>query len=119
MEEFKKSLCKCKTQDEYKSCFKKAKPEDIQGLADFLCKVLKKQVPLGTKKKLIVLQNCRALRHLVHPSYSVKSKKRYLQKGRGVGESIGSILKETAKIGVKAGKTVGKTLKTAGINDGC
>ena len=97
--EFIKQLCKRKC--DYKAVMRKAKADDVKAVCELSADVLRKKVPLGKKHIQLVMQNRRVLRHLVHPQYSINSKRRYLaQRGGGLGSLLS-----------KAAKYVGRTLK--------
>src|SRR5271154_5306056 len=96
---FLHSVCKCKP-DEWKSRIKKASNDEIKSMVDLTLNVLKKNVPVSAKKVQLIRQNRHVLRHLCHPSHSLKSKKRYLQqRGSGFGalfSGLGSLFSKGA-----------------------
>ena len=70
---FVNSLCKCSPED-LKKKLKCANKDQIKTLVDLTL----------PKKIQITKQNGKFLRHIVHPSFSIKSKKRFMiQKGGG------------------------------------
>ena len=61
---------------------KHAKRKDFRRLVDLTLDVMRKRIDVEPKLQRLIKQNRRQFRHLVHPSFSLKSKKRYLlQKG--------------------------------------
>src|SRR3981189_127377 len=75
------SLCKCSAED-LKKRLKCANKDQIKILVDLTFNIMKKNIPVSPKKIRFIKQNRKFLRHIVHPSFSLKSKKRYvIQKG--------------------------------------
>src|SRR5436190_13390327 len=95
-----KQLCKRKC--DFKALLRKASDDDIKAVVDISASVLSKKVPLNKPHVKLVLKNRRALRHFVHPQFSLRSKKRYLLKQQGGG--LGSAL-------VRLARVVGRALK--------
>src|SRR3981189_302994 len=78
---FVNSLCKCSTED-FKKRLKCANKDQIKTLVDLTFNIMKKNIPVCPKKVKFIKQNRKFLRHIVHPSFSLKSKKKYMiQKG--------------------------------------
>src|SRR3981189_2730243 len=83
---FVNSLCKCSTED-FKKRLKCANKDQIKTSVDLTFNIMKKNIPVCSKKVKFIKQNRQKLnrkflRHIVHPSFSPKSKKRYMiQKG--------------------------------------
>ena len=106
--EFIKQLCKRKC--DYKAVMRKAKADDVKAVCELSADVLRKKIPLGKKHIQLVMQNRRVLRHLVHPQYSINSKRRYLaQRGGGLG-GLGRVLARAAKY---VGRAIEPTVKYA------
>src|SRR5436190_20612852 len=88
-------ICKqlCKRKCDCNELFRKATDDDIKAVVDMSASVLSKKVPLNKPHVKLVLQNRRALRHLVHPQFSLRSKKKYLlkQQGGGLGSALGRL----------------------------
>src|SRR5438552_11604086 len=81
---FVQKLCKTKGSDKTKSILKKPKLEEIKTLVDLSLNILNKNIPVRPKDLKCIKANRRILRHLVHPQFSLKSKRKYLiQKGGG------------------------------------
>src|SRR3977135_465275 len=99
--EFFKRLHKSRTEDDFKKVLKKAKTDDVKAVIELTTKIMSKKIPLSKKYVKIIMDNRHRLRHLVHPKYSIKSKKRYLKQHGG---SLTNLLKTGAKM-------VGSTLK--------
>src|SRR3981189_374912 len=61
-----------------------AKKNQIQSLVNATIKVLRKKIPIKLRLRNAIIKHRRFLRHVVHPTYSLASKRRYLiQKGGG------------------------------------
>ena len=96
----------CKRKCDYKKVMRKAKPDDVKAVVELSADILRKKIPLNKAQVKLVMANRHALRHLVHPGYSINSKRRYLaQRGGG----LGSIL-------ARAARFVGRALKPAVAN---
>src|SRR5204863_4580226 len=75
---------------DYRAVIRKATDDDMKTLVDMSTNILRKKVPLSKRHVKLVMQNRKAMRHLVHPQYSLKSKRRFLikqQSGGGLGSS--------------------------------
>src|SRR5258708_40234906 len=89
---FIKSLCKCKGEDEWKANIRKAKPDEIKTIVDLALNVAKKNVSVCHKNATVLVRNRKFFRHLLLPSFSFRSKKRFfIQKGGAIGGFLGSL----------------------------
>src|SRR5436190_19358026 len=72
-------ICKqlCKRKCDFKALMRKASDDDIKAVVDMSASVLRKKVPLNKPHIKLVLQNRRALRHLVHTLLSLRRKKNF------------------------------------------
>src|SRR5271156_5645522 len=105
-------LRRVKSDDDFKATIRKCKCEDIQKIVQMLVLVLSKKVPISPRHVRFIKNNRKCLRHMVHPQYSWKSKKRYLIQHRGT-------IKGLAKQGSKAGsKFLGGMSGLAGAPSG-
>src|SRR3977135_756483 len=104
--EFFKRLHKSRTEDDFKKVLKKAKTDDVKAVIELTTKIMSKKIPLSKKYVKIIMDNRHRLRHLVHPKYSIKSKKRYL---RQHGGSLSNLLKSVAKVATPILKVVAKS----------
>src|SRR3977135_1846816 len=104
--EFFKRLHKSRTEDDFKKVLKKAKTDDVKAVIELTTKIMSKKIPLSKKYVKIIMDNRHRLRHLVHPKYSIKSKKRYL---RQHGGSLSNLLKSVAKVATPMLKVVAKS----------
>ena len=92
----------CKTRDEtkFKKIVKKANEGEMKDFVLGLTNILKKKVPVSKRCAKMITKNRRVFRHLVHPQFSWKSKRRYLmQHGGGKFSALarlGSILLKSA-----------------------
>ena len=101
---FLKCMCKTKDASQLKKVLKKASPNDMKCFVNTITDVMKKKIPISKQYAKIIIKNRKMLRHLVHPKFSMKSKKRYMvQKGGG----IGSALARLARIGFRAAGNIG------------
>src|SRR5271156_5984994 len=92
-------LGRVKSDDDFKATIRKCKCEDIQKIVQMLVLVLSKKVPVSPRHVRFIKNNRKCLRHLVHPQYSLKSKKRYLIQHGG---TLAGIVKQAAKAGGRA-----------------
>src|SRR3981189_872704 len=81
------SLCKCSAED-LKKRLKCANKDQIKTLVDLTFNIMKKNIPVCPKKIKFIKQNRKFLRHIVHPSFSLKSKKRYMIQKGGVWRTV-------------------------------
>src|SRR5271156_4946567 len=91
-------LGRVKSDDDFKATIRKCKCEDIQKIVQMLVLVLSKKVPVSPRHVRFIKNNRKCLRHLVHPQYSLKSKKIYLMKHGG---TLSGLAKQGAKAGGK------------------
>src|SRR5271156_652582 len=111
-----KRLCKCRKEGDFEKVIRGAKPKDMTEVVDTLVKVLNKQIPVSKKQAKSIFQNRRAFRHLVHPQYSLKSKRRYLlhQSGGGPGAgAIGKVLSIASKALTRTSPVMTRSLAAA------
>src|SRR5271156_6784624 len=113
---FIRKLGKIKDQKKIKKLIRLASKDEMKSLVDGTVRLLRKEIPVRRKMKKEILRNRRILRHVVHPSYSLNSKKRYLiQKG---GAGFGSLFTNIAKaIGRAPAAMVGsaRTVQAPGL----
>src|SRR5258708_8918715 len=108
---FVKSLCKCKGEEEWKKRMRKAKPDEIKTIVDLVLNVAKKNVPICPKKAKLIMQNKKFFRHLLHPSYSLRSKKHFLiQKGGAIGGFLGSLLGGVGRMASSVGSAAARVV---------
>src|SRR3977135_509789 len=109
---FVNSLCKC-SPEELKKKLKCANKDQIKTLVDLTLNIMKKNIAISPKKVKIIKQNRKFLRHIVHPSFSLKSKKRFMiQKGGGFWTTLfGGFGRSAAAgaVGRSAVSTLGRT----------
>src|SRR3981189_1427451 len=92
--DFLARLNKARSNDEFKRVMRKAKPEDVKAVIDLTMRIMRKKIPLSKKYVAIIMKNRHRLRHMVHPKFSIKSKKRYFVQHGG---SLSNLLKIGAK----------------------
>ena len=93
MKPFCKKLSKCTCEPDFKKQIKGASNDDLEQLVDYTTDILKKKIPINKKQQKVVAENRWKLRHFVHRNFSLVSKKRYLQRGGGLGAIFASILR--------------------------
>src|SRR5277367_1376664 len=75
------------TKRTFPSIIKHANKKDFRRLIQYTLEIMRRNVKISPELKRIIRKNRRLFRHLVHPAYSMKSKRRYLiQKGGGKGD---------------------------------
>src|SRR6266853_1260406 len=78
-------VCRVKDPDKLKQLIRHASKGQVKALVDVTLNVMKKNLPASKKAVAFIKANRRNIRHLLHPKFSVASKKRYLiQKGGGI-----------------------------------
>ena len=108
-------LCKTRKPSKFQSILKKANEKEIKGLVSGIVNVMKKKVPISKRRACMIRKNRRMLRHLVHPTYSWKSKRRYLlQHGGGGGWArIAADLGKIARVAERAAPALRRVSSTA------
>src|SRR5271156_791676 len=92
-----KRLARARNDDDFKSAIRSCKCDDIQKIVKMLVLVMSKKVPVSKRIARFLREDRKYLRHLVHPQYSWKSKRRYLMQSGGTK----GFLKNVAKVGGK------------------
>ena len=89
-----------------KKLIKKASPEQIKTLVDVTLNIMNKNLPANKKAiEFIKAKRC-SIRHILHPKYSLASKRRYLiQKGCGIFSPLMAFFRN---IGPRLGATAGR-----------
>ena len=96
-------LARIKSDEDLKSVIRKCKCEDVNKIVEMVVRVMSKKLPVNKTNGKLLTENRHIFRHLVHPKYSWKSKKKYLlQKGGGVGSALAKAV----------GKMAGKVLRS-------
>jgi hypothetical protein len=113
--QFLRRVVKASRNGDFKNVMRKAKKEDIEELVGAIVQLLRKTTPPLKKKTVKVLQtNRRLLRHLVHPTYSWRSKRRYMvQKGGAfpailamIGKALFGLMLRAAPLMMRAAPAV-------------
>src|SRR5271156_2164164 len=94
-----KRLARARNDDDFKSAIRNCKCDDIQKIVKMIVLAMSKKVPVSKRIARFLRENRKCLRHLVHPQYSWKSKRRYLVQHDGTG---GAAAKASAKLAGKA-----------------
>jgi hypothetical protein len=97
---------------------RKAKKEDIEELVGAIVQLLRKTTPMRKKTIKVLQTNRRLLRHLVHPTYSWRSKRRYMvQKGGAfpailamLGKALFTVLVRAAPMMIRAAPAIGRVI---------
>ena len=87
-EKFIKTICKCRNNVDFLNCLKMASLDEAKAMTDLLYNLMCKQLPVTEKEISVLKANRVALRHLINPAHSIKSKVRYMQKGWGAMEPV-------------------------------
>ena len=82
---FVRQFCKLKDEKQLKKLVQKASPEQIKTIVDLTLNVMNKNLPANKKAIEFIKAKRNSIRHILHPKYSLDSKRRYLvQKGGGI-----------------------------------
>src|SRR5271156_4944271 len=98
-----KRLARARNDDDFKSAIRNCKCDDIQKIVKMLVLTMSKKVPVSKRIARFLREDRKYLRHLVHPQYSWKSKRRYLMQSGGTK----GFLKNVAKVGGKTMDSIG------------
>src|SRR5438093_7803489 len=92
MTSFLKRLGRTKDPNDIKRLLKSSKKDDIQALTDFTLGVMKKEFPASARAQKFITTNRRALKHILDPKYSYKSKRRYIiQRGGSIFSALAGL----------------------------
>src|SRR5579864_7000787 len=95
----------CCNKNSYKGIIKHANKIELRDLLDFVKDVFAKKVPISNKTGKLIRRNRHALLYLLHPKYSLRSKRKYLiQKGGGSEKGFGSAMRSIAKAAEEIGR---------------
>ena len=98
MKKFAKRLSCCNVKT-VKDVIKNASKDELRHLVAHTMDIMKKKISASPQLIKLIRQNRGALRHVVHPQYSLKSKRKYLiQKGAGLSsvmKHIGRSIRQT------------------------
>src|SRR5277367_4896502 len=89
----KSSLCRLANcnKNSFKGIIKHADKKDLREFITFVSEVMHKKIPIPKTMIRLLRNNCRVMRHLISPSYSLRSKQKYLVQKGGAGSGLSSI----------------------------
>src|SRR5271156_6864065 len=82
---FIRKIAGSKDPDKFKKLIRHASKSEMQSLIKCYVKVLRREIPVSARVRKRIIKHRRFLRHLVHPSYSMTSKKKYVLQTGGAG----------------------------------
>src|SRR5271156_4155901 len=97
---FIRKIAGSKDPDKFKKLIRQASKDEMQSLIKCYVKVLRREIPVSARVRKRIIKHRRFLRHLVHPSYSMASKKRYVLQTGGAGGFKAAL--SAARIGARA-----------------
>src|SRR5277367_6842871 len=109
MKSFLCRLANC-NKNSFKGIIKHADKKDLREFITFVSEVMHKKITIPKTMIRMIRNNRHVMRHLISPSYSLRSKQKYLiQKG---GAGLGSISRGLARAAEDAGQAVGHGART-------
>src|SRR5271156_3530637 len=97
---FIRKIAGSKDPDKFKKLIRHASKSEMQSLIKCYVKVLRREIPVSARVRKRIIKHRRFLRHLVHPSYSMASKKKYVLQTGGAGGFKAAL--SAARIGARA-----------------
>src|SRR5277367_4043753 len=92
----------------FKGIIKHADKKDLREFINFVSEVMHKKIPIPKTMIRLLRKNRHVMRHLISPSYSLRSKEKYLiQKG---GAGLGGISRGLARAAEDVGQAVGQVV---------
>ena len=105
MKSFLCRLANC-NKNSFKGIIKHADKKDLLEFISFVSEVMHKKIPIPKTMIRLLRNNRRVMRHLISPSYSLRSKQKYLVQKGGAGSSLSSISRGLARAAEGAGQSV-------------
>src|SRR5277367_5422256 len=110
MKSFLCRLANC-NKNSFKGIIKHADKKDLREFISFVSEVMHKKIPIPKAMIRLIRNNRHVMRHLISPSYSLRSKQKYLiQKG---GAGLGNISRGLARAAEDVGQAVGQGARAA------
>src|SRR5277367_6312408 len=107
MKSFLCRLANC-NKNSFKGIIKHADKKDLREFITFVSEVMHKKIPIPKTMIRLIRNNRHVMRHLISPSYSLRSKQKYLVQKGGAGSSLSSISRGLARAAEGAGQVVGQ-----------
>src|SRR5277367_4968727 len=107
MKSFLCRLANC-NKNSFKGIIKHADKKDLREFISFVSEVMHKKIPIPKTMIRLIRNNRHVMRHLISPSYSLRSKQKYLVQKGGAGSSLSSISRGLARAAEGAGQAVGQ-----------
>src|SRR5277367_4833378 len=107
MKSFLCRLANC-NKNSFKGIIKHADKKDLREFITFVSEVMHKKIPIPKTMIRMIRNNRHVMRHLISPSYSLRSKQKYLVQKGGAGSSLSSISRGLARAAEGAGQVVGQ-----------
>src|SRR5277367_2635647 len=111
MKSFLCRLANC-NKNSFKGIIKHADKKDLREFITFVSEVMHKKIPIPKTMIRMIRNNRHVMRHLISPSYSLRSKQKYLVQKGGAGSSLRSISCGLARAAEGVGRTVGHGART-------
>src|SRR5277367_4702719 len=110
MKSFLCRLANC-NKNSFKGIIKHADQNDLREFITFVSEVMHKKNPIPKTMIRLIRNNRHVIRHLISPSYSLRSKQKYLVQKGGAGSSLSSISRGLARAVEGAGQVVGQSAR--------
>src|SRR5277367_124553 len=107
MKSFLCRLANC-NKNSFKGIIKHADKKDLREFITFVSEVMHKKIPIPKTMIRMIRNNRHVMRHLISPSYSLRSKQKYLVQKGGAGSSLSSISRGLARAAEGVGQAVGQ-----------
>src|SRR5277367_3623926 len=107
MKSFLCRLANC-NKNSFKGIIKHADKKDLREFITFVSEVMHKKIPIPKTMIRMIRNNRHVMRHLISPSYSLRSKQKYLVQKGGAGSGLSSISRGLARAAEGAGQAVGQ-----------
>src|SRR5277367_2846253 len=112
MKSFLCRLANC-NKNSFKGIIKHADKKDLREFINFVSEVMHKKIPIPKAMIRLLRKNRHVMRHLISPSYSLRSKQNYLVQKGGAGSSLSSISRGLARAAEDVGQAVGQGARAA------
>src|SRR5271163_1804824 len=107
MKSFLCRLANC-NKNSFKGIIKHADKKDLREFISFVSEVMHKKIPIPKAMIRLLRNNRHVMRHLISPSYSLRSKQKYLVQKGGAGSSLSSISRGLARAAEGAWQAIGQ-----------
>src|SRR5277367_6040092 len=107
MKSFLCRLANC-NKNSFKGIIKHADKKDLREFISFVSEVMHKKIPIPKTMIRLIRNNRYVMRHLISPSYSLRTKQKYLVQKGGAGSSLSSISRGLARAAEGAVQAIGQ-----------